>query len=156
MNQRQFPYTYQELSEEELSEADRQLWEQAKAARAASYSPYSQFAVGAALLMENGEVVLGTNQENMAYPSGLCAERVALYAAGVRFPSVGIRALAVCAAPAASMQLVGASPCGSCRQVMLEFEHRQQKPFRLLFMHEPGKLIIADSCQSLMPFAFHF
>lgn len=139
----------------ELSEEDAALWKEAQMIRIRSYSPYSNFTVGAAIRLEDGTIVHGVNQENMAYPAGLCAERVALYAAGAKYPDKAIHTLAVCASPKDG-HLVAASPCGGCRQVMVEFEHRQQKPFRFMFQHENENIIIMDSCKDLLPFAFSF
>ena len=113
----------QECQMEELSAAERQLLEQAIEATNRSYAPYSHFCVGAAVLLENGEVVIGCNQENAAYPSGLCAERTALFAAGAQYPDCAVEVLAI-AARGTDGELTEepTGPCGSCRQVIIESE----------------------------------
>lgn len=119
-----------------------------------AYAPYSNFRVGAALALKNEAVVLGSNQENSAYPSGLCAERVALFSAGTRYPGIEIEALAVAAQKADSNSYEPGCPCGSCRQVMLESEARQKGKIKLIMEAEGGKFIVLDSVSQLLPFAF--
>ncbi len=138
-------------STSELSEADADLLRRAEEARTNAYAPYSNFHVGAAVRMETGEIIIGTNQENAAYPSGMCAERVALYYAGSQFPNVVIDAIAV-SAPSANALPV--PPCGSCRQVLLENEQRQIKNIRVLIGQTKGKIIEFDGSESLLPLAF--
>lgn len=156
MQDLQLTFHYKEAKELELSGEDAMLWEKAKEARAASYSPYSSFSVGAALLLDNGQIILGTNQENMAYPSGLCAERVALFSAGIQYPQAKILTLAVCGDIKTQLEPRAATPCGNCRQVMLEFEHKQSQPFKLIFKHKDDQFLIVESIKDLMPFAFSF
>lgn len=113
------------MTTNELSEADRKLVELAKEATTTSYSPYSHFAVGAALLLANGETVTGSNQENAAYPVGCCAERTALFSAGAHYPGVGISAIAIAARESnGEFTAAPVSPCGMCRQALMEAEHR--------------------------------
>ncbi len=138
----------------ELSEEDQKLVEQAREACKTSYSPYSNFTVGAALLLEDGTIVPGSNQENAAYPAGLCAERVALFASGSIHPEKTIKKLAVAARRANTVDFLEASPCGSCRQVMLEFEGRQSQPIELIIRWGEDSYIKLESVSDLLPFSF--
>ena len=138
----------------ELASEDTMLMEQAIVAREKAYAPYSKFSVGAALLLENGEIILGNNQENAAYPSGMCAERVAIWNAGARFPEVKIIRLAISAKSANSIVDTPVGPCGACRQSLSEYEFKQQQPFEILFMGEVGEVVKVPSLQSLLPFSF--
>ncbi|MDR1980133.1 MAG: cytidine deaminase [Tannerellaceae bacterium] len=117
-----------------------------------AYAPYSGFHVGAAVLLENGEVVTGNNQENAAYPSGLCAERVALFYATARYPDSAVRAIAV-AAFSEGRQVTMVSPCGSCRQVLLEVENRFKRPVSIILCGAE-QCYVADSAASLLPLCF--
>src|SRR5687767_6042054 len=117
-------------SRPELTGADQILFREAREATRTSYSPYSNFCVGAALRLEDGTVVRGSNQENAAFPSGLCAERTAVFTAAVQHPGKRIDAIAIVACPAESRQFVPISPCGGCRQVLLEYEQKQGSPMR--------------------------
>jgi cytidine deaminase len=142
---------YQHL--DELNEADKNLVENAKRAVNLAYAPYSKFHVGAALLLENGEVITGSNQENSAYPSGLCAERVALFYANSKYPDVPVIALAVCAYYEDKFTLIPTPPCGSCRQVMLETETRFKTPIRLL-LYGSDKIQVMKNTKDLLPLSF--
>ena len=139
---------------EELSAADRQLVEQAIEATSRSYAPYSHFCVGAAVRLENGEVVIGCNQENAAYPSGLCAERTALFAAGAQYPDSAVEMLAI-AARGTDGELTEepTGPCGSCRQVIIESETRANHPIRIL-LYGRRCVYIIDGIRKLMPLTF--
>ncbi|RHJ82596.1 cytidine deaminase [Parabacteroides sp. AM08-6] len=117
-----------------------------------SYAPYSGFHVGAAALLENGMIVTGSNQENAAYPSGLCAERVTLFHAGHQYPDIPVMALAIAAATKGE-QVESISPCGACRQVLLETEQRYGKPVKVLLCGRKD-VIIAESAESLLPLCF--
>jgi len=123
-----------------------------------SHAPYSKFHVGAALLLDNGVIVTGTNQENAAYPSGMCAERVALFTLASQYPGQVIKKMAVVAldknTPEPSPELAPATCCGGCRQVMLEFEDRQGKPFEVVMQTEDRQWVKAPSARSLLPFCF--
>ena len=144
--------TYKKLDNDDLSKEDQQLLAAAESAREKAYAPYSNFTVGCALQMENGQVVTGNNQENAAYPSGLCAERVALFHAGAE--NMGpIRTLLVLAKNAADT-LANAFPCGACRQVILEYAMKQDNPIRVLMLLENEQLIELEDAKSLLPFAF--
>lgn|SRR5574344_1996161 len=144
---------YQEVSLEALTAADRQLVESAIAATHTAYSPYSHFSVGAALRLANGEVVMGSNQENAAYPSGLCAERTAMFSAAAQHPEEAFDSLAIVGRNAEGV-LTPASPCGSCRQVMAEYEHRGQRNLRVLVYFSKDKILIFEEVKSLLPFIF--
>ena len=138
----------------ELSLEDKMLMDKAVEARKKAYAPYSKFSVGAALLLENNEIVLGNNQENAAYPSGMCAERIAIWRAGSEFPEVKVLKLAISAKSATSLVDRPVGPCGACRQSLLEYEIKQKKPFEILFMGEVGGIVKVFSLNSLMPFYF--
>ncbi len=142
-------------SKSELNSKDQEILDKAIAAAANAYAPYSEFKVGAAVLLDNGNVVIGSNQENMAYPSGLCAERVALFSASAQFPSLKTKLLAIYAEKAESIDQQ-ISPCGSCRQVMEEYESKQKASIRVLLMNSYGKVWEFTSCADLLPFAFEF
>lgn len=137
----------------DLSDAYQQLASKAVDALATSHSPYSNFAVGCALLLDNGELVIGSNQENAAYPSGLCAERVALFSAGVQFPKNKIIALAVALAEPLEKWPF---PCGACLQVMAETRERQGSEFDILMKHPlHSKVLLSKGLNNLLPFAFN-
>ncbi|AQS95130.1 cytidine deaminase [Polaribacter sp. BM10] len=139
---------------EELSKDDKFLMNMAIDARKKAYAPYSKFNVGAALLLENGEIVLGNNQENAAYPSGMCAERVAIWAAGATYPGVKIIKLAISASSTITKVDKPVGPCGACRQSLSEYEIKQKQAFPLLFMGEVGEIVKTESLLSLLPFSF--
>ncbi|NQX90690.1 MAG: cytidine deaminase [Flavobacteriales bacterium] len=137
---------------DDLEVAEQHLMKMAFEALEGSYSPYSNFKVGAAVLLESGEIVKGSNQENAAYPSGMCAERVALFATGANFPGEIIKALAI-VTPHENLELpIG--PCGGCRQVMLEYELKQASPIKVLMGGSKGKIYTFSDCKGLMPFFF--
>ncbi len=128
--------------------------QQAIDARGRAYAPYSSFSVGCALLLENGEVITGNNQENAAYPSGLCAERVAIFYAGSRFPGVAVKKLAITAGPKDNSLTKPVPPCGACRQSIAEYENNQGTPIQLLFMGAAGKVAKSSSLKDLLPLVF--
>jgi cytidine deaminase len=139
---------------EELSEQDRRLVELAIEATNRSYAPYSKFRVGAALVLNNGVEILGCNQENAAYPAGLCAERSALFAAGAQYPDVPVRALAIAArTPDGELQEEPVSPCGICRQVLIETETRYHQPVRIL-LYGRRCVYVIEGIKELMPLSF--
>lgn len=138
----------------ELAAGDRELLQRAVEATEGSYAPYSGFHVGAALRLADGTVVVGSNQENMAYPSGLCAERTAVFAASAQRPDCcDYRALAIVGRDAEG-RLCEASPCGACRQVLSEYEQRQGSPLRVLCYLDGGGVRVFPSVASLLPFSF--
>ena len=139
---------------EELSEQDRRLVELAIEATNRSYAPYSKFRVGAALVLNNGVEMLGCNQENAAYPAGLCAERSALFAAGAQYPDVPVRALAIAArTPGGELQEEPVSPCGICRQVLIETETRYHQSVRIL-LYGRRCVYVIEGIKELMPLSF--
>ena len=146
---------YREVgSVDELGAADRELMMKAVAATDSAYAPYSKFHVGAALRLKDGTMVTGSNQENAAYPSGLCAERTAIFAASARRPDMrDYEALAI-AGRDADGRLCEASPCGACRQVLLEYERLQGHPMRVLCLMNGGGVRVVESVADLLPFSF--
>ncbi|QTN38721.1 cytidine deaminase [Cryomorphaceae bacterium] len=141
---------------EELPEEIHALMLRAEEAREKAYAPYSHFKVGAAVLLEDGVVVTGNNQENGAFPSGLCAERVALFAAGAEHPAVKAEALFITARAVDHDLSEPVAPCGACRQVMAETEQSQGHPMRVFFHGTTGRILEADSVEALLPFTFKF
>ena len=144
---------YDFVSESELSAEDQELVTRAKEATKNSYANYSHFYVGAALRLENGEIIIGANQENAAFPSGLCAERTAVFAAQAQHPEQSIKTLAIAARNANGFLKEPISPCGPCRQVILEVEDRYKQPVRILLYGTDGVYVI-DSVKDLLPFCF--
>ncbi|MDO5570711.1 MAG: cytidine deaminase [Bacteroidales bacterium] len=138
---------------DELTQEQKLLVDQAKEATFRSYAPYSNFFVGAAALLENGEVVTGSNQENAAYPSGLCAERVTLFYANSKYPDQPVTALAIAARTNGDFINECAAPCGACRQVILETEYRGKQPLQLILFGK-GQIYIIDSIKELLPLYF--
>ena len=139
---------------DELEKEDRELIEKAYEASKYAYAPYSEFFVGAALLLENGKIVTGNNQENVAFPSGLCAERVALFYAGANYPKGVIKTICIVAKGELMPASFLLSPCGSCRQVLLESENRQRKAIRVIVVNQDMRTLILDSAKDLLPFGF--
>jgi len=140
-------------STDELPVSEQELVKNAKEAALRSYSPYSKFSVGAALLLANGEIIQGNNQENSAYPSGLCAERVAVFYANSKYPDVPVRAIAITSHTNGSFSETPVPPCGSCRQVLLETEDRYQTPVKVILCGE-NKIKIVESIKQLLPLFF--
>lgn len=128
--------------------------EQAIEVRKNAYAPYSKFKVGTALLLDNGKIILGSNQENAAYPSGLCAERVAIFQAGAIYPDAKILKMAITAASDTNQTKAPIPPCGSCRQSIAEYEIKQETPIAIYFMGEIGAVYKSDSIKNLLPFMF--
>jgi cytidine deaminase len=142
-------------SSDQLSLEDQELLKQAMNATSSAYAPYSEFHVGAAVLMENNEVVLGSNQENAAYPSGLCAERVAVFAAASQYPDVKIKSIAITAKFNDGSEFLSVSPCGDCRQVMAEYEHRFGTGIRLILTGPDDAVIVIPNIRTLLPLMFN-
>lgn len=138
---------------EELSDSDKQLVEAAKEATKQSYAPYSHFNVGAAVLLEDGTIVTGSNQENAAYPSGLCAERTTLFYAGSQYPNKAITTLAIAASNTEGFTELPVTPCGACRQVLLETEMRYKRPIRVL-MYGTAFVYEILGTKDLLPLSF--
>ena len=145
---------FQILKRSELNSTQQTVVEAAIATIDTSYSPYSKFAVGAALMLSDGKIITGSNQENMAYPSGTCAERAALFTYGSTGTSEKIKTLAVFARFHEAKVLATGAPCGACRQVMLEYELKQTEPFEVIFYHD-GQYVVVNSVKTLLPFHFH-
>lgn len=143
---------YEDFSE--LPQDVQQLMKEAFAARDSAYAPYSEFHVGAALLLSNGEIVKGSNQENAAYPSGLCAERTAIYYAGANFPDEKLEVMAISATGKRKPSTTPIPPCGACRQAIAEYEVKQKQPVVIYFMGASGKVFKSDSLSNLLPFIF--
>ena len=139
---------------DELSEADRSLVEKAREATYRSYSPYSHFSVGAAILLDNGEIIEGSNQENVAYPSGTCAERSACYYAGARYPEARFEAIAIAARGTdGEFTATPTAPCGACRQALLEYEILAKHNVRVLLASRDAVYVL-PSVKSSLPLAF--
>ncbi len=145
-------YEY-DIDSSDVSIEDKQLINKAIEITSHSYSPYSHFSVGAAVLLENNQIILGSNQENAAYPSGLCAERVALFYANSQFPNVAVKAIAVAAKTSQGLINKPVPPCGACRQVMLETEIRFQKPIKVILISK-DKIQIIENAKQLLPLNF--
>jgi len=141
-------------SEKELESQDQKLIKMAKKALKKSYSPYSKFQVGAAILLANGKMLSGANQENASYPLCLCAERVVLSAASCTYPDVPIVAMAITAKSSSQKVESPVAPCGACRQVICETEMRYKKDIRLILQGEKGKVFITSSGKNLLPLSF--
>ena len=145
-------YVYESL--EELHKEALFLMKKAFEARKKAYAPYSNFYVGAALLLDNGEIISGNNQENASYPSGLCAERTAIYYAGAKYPKAKILQMAICAGSKNKATTTPISPCGACRQAIAEYEIKQNEPIEIYFMGETGKVVKSHSLSNLLPLVF--
>jgi len=139
---------------DELSDEYKNLINKAKEQTENAYAPYSKFHVGAAALLENGEIVAGSNQENAAYPSGLCAERVAVFYANSRFPDVAVKALAVAAWTNGKFLAQPVTPCGACRQVLLETENRFKKDISVL-LYGTEDVYLIEKVKDLLPLSFN-
>ncbi|WP_026473412.1 cytidine deaminase [Alkaliflexus imshenetskii] len=139
---------------DDLNPQQQELVNAAIDAAKSAWAPYSGFQVGAALVLENGETVIGSNQENAAFPSGMCAERVALYQAGARFPGVAVVELAIVALKKGELIAHPVAPCGACRQVFVETEHRAKKPFSLVLAGR-NQIFCLDRATNLLPLAFN-
>lgn len=139
---------------DELPQDIINLMNQAAEARKKAYAPYSKFSVGVAILLENDEIVTGSNQENASYPSGLCAERTAIYYAGAKYPDVKMLKMAVIAGSQIKQTLEPIPPCGACRQAIAEYEVKQESPIEIYFMGETGKVVRSKSLANLLPLLF--
>ncbi|HET8809872.1 MAG TPA: cytidine deaminase [Flavobacteriaceae bacterium] len=155
MTEKTFTSTFQIFDNlEELPTDIQNLMAEACRVRDKAYAPYSNFQVGAAVLLENGKIISGSNQENASYPSGLCAERTAIYYAGAQFPEQKIHSLALSAKSLLHQTTVPIPPCGACRQAIAEYETKQNQPITIYFMGETGKIIRSASLANLLPLAF--
>jgi cytidine deaminase len=129
------------------------LIERAKEASLNAYAPYSNFHVGAAALLENNEIIIGSNQENAAYPSGLCAERVAVFAASTLYPGISIKSIAI-VVRSQEISDFTISPCGGCRQVLFEYENKQNQDIQLYMLGNSGKVLHSTNVKNLLPLVF--
>ena len=137
----------------DLPEKAQNLMKQAITTREKAYAPYSKFKVGAAVLLKNGQTFVGSNQENAAYPSGLCAERVAIYQAATQYPDEEIEMIAI-SGSAQDPTAFPVSPCGACRQSLSEYETKQKKLIPVDFMGAEGEIVQTESIKDLLPFLF--
>lgn len=155
MKKIQFSASFEQYADkDDLEISDKKMMDLAIEARDRSYSPYSQFSVGAAVLLENGEIITGNNQENAAYPSGMCAERVAIWTASALYPDVKVIKLVLSGKSKLRMVQTPVSPCGGCRQVLSEYESKQKSDIEIYFTGETGKVIKTSSVKDLLPFSF--
>ena len=138
----------------ELPQDIQKLMNKAQQAREDAYAPYSRFRVGAALALQSGEIIIGNNQENAAFPSGLCAERVAIFHAGATNPNATIKTMAITARSLQHKVTEPIPPCGACRQAIAEYEIKQESPIAIYFMGETGKVAKAASIADLLPLLF--
>ncbi len=154
MAEKKYIIDYLEFSSpEQMSPEDQELIAAAIDAQKGSYSPYSNFQVGAALKLDNGVIIKGANQENAAYPSGLCAERTAMFAAGANYPDVSFRTLAIVGSDHGVMCESPASPCGACRQVMAQYQQKQGKPFNIILVGSK-RIRKFSKVDDVLPFIF--
>lgn len=142
-------------SSNELTQQERDAMSLAQEAANDAYAPYSNFLVGAALVLEDGSLFKGSNQENAAYPSGMCAERTALFAMSAYYPDKKIKLIAVTARRRSEQHFLPAMPCGGCRQVMAEYEHKQGEPIPVLLQGPEGQFYRLRSVSDLLPFQFN-
>jgi len=139
---------------DELDKTSQSLLNAAKEAALKAYAPYSNFKVGAAILLDNGEIITGNNQENAAYPSGLCAERVAVFAAFSKYPEATAKAIAITAISDNYKINSPITPCGACRQVLAEYEYNAGTDMKVILSGDSGKVLIINNINTLLPFSF--
>jgi cytidine deaminase len=139
---------------DELLKEEKSLYLKAQSIAKQAYAPYSKFFVGCAIALENGQIITGSNQENAAYPSGMCAERVAFYNAGANFKGIKILKAAIYAESQLFKVTSAVSPCGACRQAMSEYEQNQQSPIVLIMGGETGPILKTNAISDLLPLLF--
>lgn len=155
MSKKEYHFSYEAVdSIKDLPESDQDLLRKAREVTRIAYAPYSKFKVGAAARLENGEIVLGTNQENASYPVGICAERTLLSSAATRFPEIPVETMAISYDNELHDGHYPISPCGMCRQALQEFEERTKKPIRLILAGLDGPVYIISEASHLLPLAF--
>ena len=142
-------------NENQLTPIEQNLLSQARQATYKSYAPYSKFHVGAAVLLDDDQIITANNQENAAFPSGSCAEQSAIFWIGANYPERKIKSIAVIARPGSGDIFRGVPPCGACRQAMLEYENRQGEHIRLMMLGADNQILIADSIGDLLPLKFN-
>jgi cytidine deaminase len=156
LKQKEIQFRYTEFdSINDLSQEDKTLLLEAHKATEQAYAPYSEFYVGAALKLEDGTVIHGSNQENMAFPSGLCAERTAFFHAGAMHKGKKIISVAITAKAKNFTVKKPVYPCGACRQSMVEYETAQENPISIIMGGQTGKVIKVENIKSLLPLLFH-
>lgn len=154
MTEKTINVSYKEYTNlDELPEEDRELAEAAMKAMNSAYAPYSHFHVGAAVRMSNGDIVTGANQENAAFPSGLCAERTAMFAAGAKYPDKSMKSIAIAGGVHGRLSQHAASPCGACRQVMAQYQAKSGEPMSIILVGK-GSVIKFAKVDDLLPFIF--
>jgi cytidine deaminase len=155
MKENKFQFTYQVFEDiSDLNENDAWLLTEAREVTAQAYAPYSKFYVGAVAMMANGKVVAGTNQENASYPVGICAERVLLGTVATLHPDIAVESIAISYNSEDIKSDHPISPCGMCRQALLEYETRIKKPIRLILSGQEGRVYVIKTASQLLPFAF--
>src|SRR6185295_18048116 len=155
MKENKFEFQYEVYNDSsELKKEDAELLDKARSVTKQAYAPYSNFFVGAVAKLNNGETVSGTNQENASYPVGICAERVLLGNAATLYPGVSVDTLAISYDSKEVPSDHPISPCGMCRQALLEYETRTEKPIRLILAGQKGKIYVVNTVRFLLPFAF--
>jgi cytidine deaminase len=145
--------SYTVCTKEQLSANEQQLINEALLAREKAYAPYSNFYVGAAVKLNNGKIITGNNQENASYPAGVCAERVALMYANAQFPGEKVKAIAICGGRDKKLSKRALTPCGICRQTILETENNGGEPIKIYLIGE-NEIVVFDSIEQLLPFSF--
>ena len=155
MNKKEIRIAFEEFENiDDLPEKEQQLINRAREAAKHAYAPYSRFYVGASVLLEDGTIIIGNNQENAAYPSGLCAERVALFAASSQYPGIAVKTLVITARSSDFNINSPVSPCGGCRQVIAEYENLHGKPIRIILTGESGAIHVFSGIGDLLPLSF--
>ncbi len=154
MKKFQIPVWIEEYRPDELPENIQKLKKAAEKARDSAYAPYSHFKVGTAILLGNGIIVTGNNQENAAFPSGMCAERVAIWSAGSNYPGQEIISMYISAKSETKKVDQPVPPCGACRQAIAEYETKQNKPIEIYFSGETGPIWKTDSLENILPLVF--
>ena len=153
--EKEFKITFEAISSyDALDATEKKLFDAAKKIRENAYAAYSNFLVGCAVLLENGEIITGSNQENAAYPSGLCAERTTIFWTSANFPNVKIKKLFVIGAPKDAISSTPIPPCGACRQSILEYESKQKDEIEIYFASLDGESYKTKSIRDLLPFSF--
>jgi cytidine deaminase len=153
--QQKFEFEYDLLDDSnQLSQADQELLEAAKKATDTAYAPYSNFKVGAAARLSSNVIIIGSNQESTSFPVGICAERTLLNSVGSQFPHEIIQTIAISYEPLGKPSLEPISPCGMCRQSLLDYENRFQSPIKIIMAGMSGKVMVLNSATHLLPFGF--
>jgi cytidine deaminase len=153
--QQKFEFEYDLLDNaSQLSMADQELLEAAQKATNTAYAPYSNFKVGAAARLSSNAIIIGSNQESASFPVGICAERALLNSVGSQFPHETIQTIAISYEPVAKPSLEPISPCGMCRQSLLDYENRFQSPIKIIMAGMTGKVMVLESATHLLPFGF--